>query len=148
MNRFLRTERRRLRWAFAVAAAAGTIAGAGIAFPVAAQTAAPTAQAAVSPERRVIRAPELDPAQTRNAAPTADTAGAEPNAGELLPTALPDPVTRIEQVRQGRRVTEVVISPGGYRHSYRMAAREPRSPQGPSDLGSGLSVPRFIRVQF
>jgi hypothetical protein len=57
-------------------------------------------------------------------------------------------VTRIEQIRQGRRVAEVVVMPGGYNHRYVMVNREPKSPQGPVDAGTGLSVPRFIRFSF
>lgn len=68
---------------------------------------------------------------------------------EQLPPAYLDEPTRIEQVRQGRRITEVVVTPQGYRHSYRMAKPDLKPlKDGPTDNGAGLSVPRFVRFSF
>lgn len=101
---------------------------------------APAAAQAAAPKRIVIRA---EPLAAATPAPAT-----EPAAPEHLPSALPDPQTRIEQVRRGRRIAEIVVTPGGYSHSYVMVHREPKSPQGPVDSGTGLSVPSFVRISF
>lgn len=92
-------------------------------------------------QRIVIRAP-----QSETSAPASSAADPVP---EQLPPAYFDAPTRIEQVRHGRRITEVVVTPRGYSHSYSMANPElgPLK-NGPGDNGAGLSVPRFVRFSF
>ncbi len=92
-------------------------------------------------QRIVITAPQMKVALPPNPADMGPT--------EPLPAAYLDTPTRIEQVRQGRRITEVVVSPQGYSHSYTMAHPELKPlKNGPSDNGTGLSVPRFVRFSF
>lgn len=92
-------------------------------------------------QRTVIRAPQVEPS-------TSAASAADP-VPEQLPPAYFDAPTRIEQVRHGRRITEVVVTPRGYSHSYTMANPElgPLK-NGPGDNGAGLSVPRFVRFSF
>lgn len=97
---------------------------------------------ALAQTRTTIRAPDAAPPTTPAVSIT------EPAAAEQLPPARPDSPTRIEQVRQGQRIAEVIVTPGGYSHSYVMVHREPKTPQGPADTGAGLSVPRFVRFSF
>lgn len=92
-------------------------------------------------KRVVIRAP-----QAKVAPPPGST---DIGPTEQLPAAHLDTPTRIEQVRQGRRITEVVVTPQGYSHSYAMAHPELKPlKDGPTDNGAGLSVPRFVRFSF
>jgi hypothetical protein len=97
---------------------------------------------AAAQSRTVIRAPGA-------AAPTTPPIElTEPAAAEQLPSVQPDPKTRIEQVRQGRRVTEIVVSPGGYSHRYVIENRDPGAARGPLEGSGNLSVPRFVRFSF
>lgn len=88
------------------------------------------------------------PAAANNAQTTDAAAGAEPQSTAVGPSK-PDAPTRIDQVRQGKRIVEVVITPQGYRHQYRMTNPELKPLQnGPNRQGDGLSVPHFINLSF
>ncbi len=58
------------------------------------------------------------------------------------------PETRIEQRRQGNRIVEVTVTPAGSTRSYVIVNREGQRPTSPQDLSSGLSTPRFFRLDF
>jgi len=73
----------------------------------------------------------------------------EPDAAQALPPkAETRGEARIEQRRQGARVIEIVVTPAGRTYSYSMQNREGQRPLSPQDLGSGLSTPRFLRLEF
>jgi len=88
------------------------------------------------------------PATAHNAQTTDAAAGAEPPSTALGPVK-PVAPTRIDQVRQGKRIVEVVITPQGYQYQYRMTHPELKPLQnGPNRQGDGLSVPHFINLSF
>ena len=73
----------------------------------------------------------------------------EPSSLEQLPPAHPiAPETRIEQIRQGNRVAEIRVTPAGSSRSYVIVAREPSRQHSLQDSGTGLSTPRFVRIEF
>lgn len=102
--------------------------------------------------RSVARLPESERAREdaagRRPAP-ATTATGEPPDDELLPPAHPTaPETRIEQIRQGNRIVEIVVTPKGSTSSYVIVNREGKLPLTTQELSSGLSTPRFLRFDF
>lgn len=125
--------------------------------PLPAETPAPAAQPAkpITPgtnRRPVATLPEADRARAdaavRRPAP-ATTATGEPPDSELLPPAHPTaPETRIEQIRQGNRIVEIVVTPKGSSSSYVIVNREGKLPLTTQELSSGLSTPRFLRFDF
>ncbi|MGZ8981531.1 MAG: hypothetical protein ACXW2G_10170 [Burkholderiaceae bacterium] len=56
--------------------------------------------------------------------------------------------TRIEQLHQSNRVSEVIVTPPGQSRSYVMQNREGQQPFGTTQMSSGLSVPMFFRYEF
>jgi hypothetical protein len=56
--------------------------------------------------------------------------------------------TRIEQLHQSNRVSEVIVTPPGQSRSYVMHNREGQQPFGTTQMSSGLSVPMFFRFEF
>ena len=73
-----------------------------------------------------------------------------PTPEDMKPRAADDPAnaTRIEQLHQSNRVSEVIVTPAGQSHSYVMHNREGRQPFGTTQMSSGLSVPMFFRFEF
>jgi hypothetical protein len=108
---------------------------------------APAAKASSS-RRTVARLPEADRAKQDAPAPAA-TAATEPPDDQLLPPARhAAPETRIEQIRQGNRIVEIIVTPQGSSTSYVIVNREGRPPLSTQELSSGLSTPRFLRFDF
>jgi hypothetical protein len=102
--------------------------------------------------RRVIRAPEPTPETPPGPARAPATPGVvqwygEPSDAEQLPPAAEvSAETRIEQKRQANRIVEVIVTPAGSTHSYIMLNQEGQRPRSVQDLGSGLSLPQFLRI--
>ncbi len=104
------------------------------------------APAAPTPPRAVIRLPESErtPQRARGDEPLA-----EPAPEEQLPPARPTaPEARIEQRRRANRVVEVIVTPAHSTTSYVIVNREGARPLSPQELSAGLSVPRFLRLDF
>lgn len=57
-------------------------------------------------------------------------------------------VTRIEQVRQGNQVIEVVVTPATTERSFVMQNRPDRPDTAPGSIGGTLSVPMFLNFGF
>lgn len=101
---------------------------------------------------------DATPAPSRATVPTAPIAptGApalgpiiEDEALEDLPPArITSPEARIEQRRQGNRVVEMTVTPAGSTRSYTIVNREGQRPLSVQELSSGLSTPRFFRLDF
>jgi hypothetical protein len=84
-------------------------------------------------------------------APTADT----PVIDELLPQAedanrpnLDRPVTEIEQIRTGNRVTEIRVTPALTGRTYVIENRDQRQPITATGSTSGLTLPRLFTWEF
>ena len=91
--------------------------------------------------------PALEPAPAQSE--QVDKGAGQPINTATLKPARPDAPTRIEQVRRGKRIAQVVVTPQGFRYQYRMAVPELKPLQnGPNRQGDGLSVPRFINLSF
>jgi hypothetical protein len=89
--------------------------------------------------------------ESERAAPRAHEAEplAEPAAEEQLPPAVQtSPEARIEQRRRANRVVEVIVTPAGSARSYVIVNREGARPLSQQELAAGLSVPRFLRLDF
>lgn len=89
--------------------------------------------------------------ESERAAPRAREAEplAEPTAEEQLPPAVQtSPEARIEQRRRANRVVEVIVTPAGSARSYVIVNREGARPLSQQELAAGLSVPRFLRLDF
>ncbi|HTT10611.1 MAG TPA: hypothetical protein VMG60_06965 [Burkholderiaceae bacterium] len=117
------------------------------AMPPEAKPSTPPPPASAS-RRTVARLPEADRAKQDQplSEPAPDT---EPPDSDLLPPARNiAPETRIEQIRQGNRVVEIVVTPQGSSSSYVIVNREGRPPLTTQELSSGLSTPRFLRFDF
>jgi hypothetical protein len=114
--------------------------------PPAAAEPAPAARAAAT--RAPIHLPGAAQPPAQEAA-RADAPEAEPPDDALLPPARSvAPETRIEQIRQGNRVVEIVVTPAGSTSRYVIVNREGRPPLSNQELSSGLSTPRFLRFDF
>lgn len=72
----------------------------------------------------------------------------EPSEAEQLAPAGTGAEARVEQRRQGNRIVEVIVTPAGAAHSYVMINQEGQRPRSVQDLGSGLSLPQFLRIQI
>lgn len=58
------------------------------------------------------------------------------------------PWVRIEQLRRGNRIVELrIVDPSGETR-YTMVNREGRPPLSTQELSSGLSAPRFFKLEF
>jgi hypothetical protein len=100
---------------------------------------------------------ELTPAERQSidaqaTPPTPKRSDAEelvPTAADLLAPPPPEESSvRIEQFRNASRVTEVKVFPSFGGPTYVMTNREGRQPLFQTDLGPGLSVPKFFRFEF
>lgn len=86
--------------------------------------------------------------------PSTPAAAPQPGAPEPGPAAEPAPLkpakdTRIEEKYVGRRVSEVIVSPAGFRFHYTMTHLDDQE-QATTLLQPHmeLSVPRFFRIDF
>lgn len=81
---------------------------------------------------------------------------ADARATEGTFTPWPEPATReaarpekrIEQIRRGHRVEEVRVVGSQGEHRYTMVNHEGRPPLSTQELSSGLSTPRFFKIDF
>ncbi|GAB4478787.1 MAG: hypothetical protein OHK0044_25920 [Burkholderiaceae bacterium] len=107
----------------------------------------PAADAKDAPSaRHVIRLPESE--RTRPPA-RADEPLSEVTPEEQLPPRVQtSPEARIEQRRRANRVVEVIVTPARSTTSYVMVNREGARPLSQQELAAGLSVPRFLRLEF
>lgn len=66
------------------------------------------------------------------------------------PAAVPLPrrETRVEQVREGNRVVEVIVTPALTNRSYFMFNREGQRPLSPGGDRPSLSTPQFFKFEF
>ena len=76
----------------------------------------------------------------------------EPSDAELLPPKHEvHGEARIQQIRKGNRVDEIVVTPAGQTYSYTIQNREAQRPISPSGMPSGssaLSIPSFFKFEF
>jgi hypothetical protein len=104
----------------------------------------PSAAAGAAPER-----PAADAASVQ---PGADAAGKAADAPAATATATPPgglfAPAQIEQRRTGNRVTEIVVTPAGTHYSYVITNREGQRALSPLDASGGLSLPRFLKLDF
>ena len=59
-----------------------------------------------------------------------------------------EPVTRIEQVRNNNRISEIRVTPALTGRTYTMTNREGQQPISATESLSGLSVPKFFTFEF
>lgn len=91
----------------------------------------------------------IDQASAGSVAQSRPDDGLVPTAADLAaPPLTDDRQTRIEQVRTSNRITEVIVTPGLGTPSFVMTNREGRLPLTQTDMGGGLSVPKFFRWEF
>lgn len=76
----------------------------------------------------------------------------EPSDAELLP---PKHEThgeaQIEQIRQGNRIVEVIVTPAGQKYSYTIQNRDGQRPISPQQIPGtvpSLSIPSFLKFEF
>jgi hypothetical protein len=76
----------------------------------------------------------------------------EPSDAELLPPKHEvHGEARVQQIRKGNRVDEIVVTPAGQTYSYTIMNREaqrPISPSGMPSSSSALSIPTFFKFEF
>jgi hypothetical protein len=95
----------------------------------------------------VIRLPESERSPQRR--DHDDETLTEPAPEDQLPPArVISPETKIEQRRRANRVVEVTVTPAGSTSSYVMINREGARTLSQQELSAGLSVPRFLRLEF
>lgn len=139
----------------AVAASALTL----VASAVAAQSSAapprvPDAQKPSSPRPAIQLSPAerqtIDAAQAGKEKPARVEDALAPGPDDIKPRAADDTsnTTRIEQLHQSNRVSEVIVTPSGQSRSYVMQNREGHQPFGTTQMSPGLSVPMFFRFEF
>jgi hypothetical protein len=84
----------------------------------------------------------------RKAAEVRDTLIEDEPLADLPPVRQVSPEAKIEQRRQGNRVVELTVTPAGSTRSYTIVNRDGQRPLSVQDLGSGLSTPRFFKLDF
>jgi hypothetical protein len=130
-----------------------------VACPAAAQSSAappraPDAQKPSAPRPAIQLTPAerqaVDAAQAGKEKPARVEDALVPTPDDMKPRAADDTsnATRIEQMHQSNRVSEVVVTPAGQSRSYVMQNREGQQPFGTTQMNSGLSVPMFFRFEF
>ena len=143
----MRTRRRGERvWLAAGPAAAQSSSAAAVRAPEARHTSAARPAIQLTPaERQAIEA-----AQAGKAQPARVEDALAPTPEDMKPRAADDTsnTTRIEQLHQSNRVSEVIVTPPGQSRSYVMQNREGQQPFGTTQMSSGLSVPMFFRFEF
>jgi hypothetical protein len=89
------------------------------------------------------------PPAPQTAPPRSAAQAAADGPAPIAPTGVADLLqTRIEQVRRGNRVSEVRVTSAGGEARYTMDNREGRIPPPTQTLGSGLSTPNFLKIEF
>lgn len=120
--------------------------------PSEAPAAAAVAPAPSSSRRVAAELPAADKAAAESApAASAADPGLAPTEQDLADARARPPaerVTRIEQVRQGNTVTEVVVTPANSERSFVMQNRPDQPDRSPGNTGGTLSVPRFFNWDF
>ena len=114
---------------------------------------APAAAPTPSTSRRVAaELPAADKAAAERApAPAPADAGLVPTEQDMAEARARPPaerVTRIEQIRQGNQVTEVVVTPASTDRSFVMQNRPDQPDRSPGSTGGTLTVPRFFNWDF
>lgn len=102
---------------------------------------APLAWAQPSPPALKDVPPSPPAAQAPAAAPETPAKAPPSDLSDLLRT-------RIEQVRRGNRVSEVRVTGVGGEVRYTMDVRDGRVPEPTQNLGTGLSTPNFLKIEF
>lgn len=90
----------------------------------------------------------IEKANTEPASTTRPDDGLVPTAADLTAPLIEDRQTRIEQVRTSNRISEVIVSPALGGPGFVMTNRDGRQPLTQTDMGGGLSVPKFFRWEF
>lgn len=92
----------------------------------------------------------IDAAQSAREKPARVEDALAPTSEDMKPRATDDVsnTTRIEQLHQSNRVSEVIVTPRGQSRSYVMHNREGQQPFSTTQMNSGLSVPMFFRFEF
>ncbi|HOX90395.1 MAG TPA: hypothetical protein PLN55_12350 [Burkholderiaceae bacterium] len=120
--------------------------------PTEAPAAAPGAPAPSGSRRVAAELPAADKAAAENPpAAAASDPGLVPTEQDLAEARARPPaerVTRIEQVRQGNQVTEVVVTPANTERSFVMQNRPDRPDTTPGNTGGTLTVPMFFNWDF
>ena len=114
--------------------------------PAATPTAKPRSTIQLTPAERQA----IDATQSAGEKPVRVEDALAPTPEDMKPRASEDPsnTTRIEQMHQSNRVSEVIVTPPGQSRSYVMHNREAQQPFGTTQMNSGLSVPMFFRLEF
>ena len=92
----------------------------------------------------------IDAAQSAREKPARVEDALAPTPEDMKPRAADETstATRIEQLHQSNRVSEVIVTPRGQSRSYVMHNREGQQPFSTTQMNSGLSVPMFFRFEF
>jgi hypothetical protein len=90
----------------------------------------------------------IDKANADSTAPGKPDDGLVPTPADLVAPPTDERQTRIEQVRTSNRISEVIVTPGLGTPSFVMTNRDGRQPLTQTDMGGGLSVPKFFRWEF
>lgn len=119
-------------------------------------SAAPAVAQPADAPPRLAPGPAAAPVRDAGRDPARETARAnavgpivEDEAVDDLPAArITSPEARIEQRRQGNRVVDITVTPAGSTRSYTIVNREGQRPANVQELSSGLSTPRFFKLEF
>jgi hypothetical protein len=108
--------------------------------------AAPTSEIRLTPSERQA----IDAARDGKSGAVRVEDNLAPTAEDMKPRSDDDTSgrTRIEQLHQSNRVSEVIVTPAGQSRSYVMTNREGRQPYGMIETNPGLSVPMFLHFEF
>jgi hypothetical protein len=122
--------------------------------PASSAPAKPAAQKPSPPRTAIQLTPAerqtIDAAQAGKEKPARVEDALAPTPEDIKPRAADDTsnTTRIEQLHQSNRVSEVIVTPSGQSRSYVMQNREGQQPFGTTQMSPGLSVPMFFRFEF
>lgn len=107
------------------------------------------AQTAPVPPPPVVEAPATGtPAANEAASKKAADDGIVGDPADAAAVPLPRRETRVEQVREGNRVAEVIVTPALTNRSYFMFNREGQRPLSPGGDRPNLSTPQFFKFEF
>ncbi|MFN9212509.1 MAG: hypothetical protein ACK6C0_02880 [Betaproteobacteria bacterium] len=107
------------------------------------------AQTAPVPTPPVVEAPATGTTAANDAASKKaanDGIVGDPADAALVPLQRRE--TRVEQVREGNRVVEVIVTPALTQRSYFMFNREGQRPLSPGGDRPNLSTPQFFKFEF
>jgi len=115
-------------------------------------SASPASTSPVPARKRIELSPAdrsaIEKANTDSIAPSKPDDGLVPTAADLVAPPADDRQTRIEQVRTSNRISEVIVTPALGGPGFVMTNRDGRQPLTQTDMGGGLSVPKFFRWEF